>query len=217
VRLYIDSIVKNEIVEAMGSGFVYGVTSNPFLFNSNSKVHLKNIVEELIPYVGNEFHVQVPGRDSDEYVKNALTIFNIDPKKLVIKIPMHSEGVKAMKVLKDVGVRVTATAVTNVVQGVVAALLGVDYVAPFVSRVDEAGYNGVEVVRQLAEVYRVHRVKTMIIAASIRTPTQLVNAFRAGADCATVKYSLFKSVVESATSNKIISQMNEIWRGVSVE
>lgn len=217
LRLYIDSIIKNEIVEAIESGFIYGVTSNPFIFSNDLKISLKSLVEELIPYIGNEFHVQVPGRDSSEYVKNALTIFNIDPKKVVIKIPMHSEGVKAMKMLKEVGVRITATAITNVIQGIVAALLDVDYVAPFIARVDESGYSGVELVRQLAEVYRINKVKTLILAASIRTPIQLVNAFRAGADCATIKYSLFKNIVESAISNRIISQMNEIWKKIRVE
>jgi len=217
LRLYIDSIMKNEIVEAIESGFIYGVTSNPFIFSNNLKISLKSLVEELIPYIGNEFHVQVPGRDSSEYVKNALTIFNIDPKKVVIKIPMHSEGVKAMKMLKEVGVRITATAITNVIQGIVAALLGVDYVAPFIARVDESGYSGVELVKQLAEIYRIHKAKTLILAASIRTLTQLVNAFRAGADCATIKYSIFKNVVESDISSKIIFQMNEIWKEIKVE
>ncbi len=217
MRLYIDSIMKNEIVEAIESGFIYGVTSNPFIFSNNLKISLKSLVEELIPYIGNEFHVQVPGRDSSEYVKNALTIFNIDPKKVVIKIPMHSEGVKAMKMLKEVGVRITATAITNVIQGIVAALLGVDYVAPFIARVDESGYSGVELVKQLAEIYRIHKAKTLILAASIRTLTQLVNAFRAGADCATIKYSIFKNVVESDISSKIIFQMNEIWKEIKVE
>jgi len=209
--------MKNEIVEAIESGFIYGVTSNPFIFSNNLKISLKSLVEELIPYIGNEFHVQVPGRDSSEYVKNALTIFNIDPKKVVIKIPMHSEGVKAMKMLKEVGVRITATAITNVIQGIVAALLGVDYVAPFIARVDESGYSGVELVKQLAEIYRIHKAKTLILAASIRTLTQLVNAFRAGADCATIKYSIFKNVVESNISSKIIFQMNEIWKEIKVE
>ena len=217
MRLYIDSIIKDEIVEAIGSGFIYGVTSNPFLFNSDTKISLKNLVEELIPYVGNEFHVQVPGRNCDEYVKNALVIYDIEPKKVVIKIPTHNEGVKAMRILKESGVRVTATAITNVVQGIVVAILGVDYVAPFISRIDEYGYNGLDIVKQLAEIYRIHKVKTMILAASIRTPIQLTEAFKAGADCATIKYTLFKNIAESAISNKIISQMNDIWRKILVD
>ena len=69
----------------------------------------------------------------------------------------------------------------------------------------------------MAEIYRIHKVKTSILAASIRTPIQLVNAFRAGADCATIKYSLFKNIVESTISNRIIFQMNEIWKKIRVE
>lgn len=217
VRLYVDSIVKSEIIEAIGSGFVYGVTSNPFIFSNDVKTSLKKLVEELTPYVGNEFHVQVPGRNCDEYVKNALTIYNIDPKKIVIKIPMHSEGVKAIKMLKEMGVRVTVTAITNVGQAIVAALLGADYVAPFIARVEESGYSGIDVIKMIVEMYRVHRVRTLVLAASIRTPMQLVNAFIAGASCATVKYSLLKSIVDSAVSNRIISQMNEIWKDIVVE
>ncbi len=217
MRLYVDSIVKNEIIEAIGSGFVYGVTSNPFIFSNGLKTSLKKLVTELLPYIGNEFHVQVPGRNCDEYVKNATIIYDIDPKKIVIKIPMHSEGVKAMKVLKEMGVKITATAITNVEQAIVAALLGVDYVAPFVARVDESGYSGIDVVRAIVEVYRVHKVKTLVLAASIRTPIQLVNAFMVGADCVTVKYSLLKSIVDSVVSNRVINQMNEIWKDITVE
>lgn len=217
LRLYIDSIVKDEIIEAMESGFIYGVTSNPFILGSSVKKSLKSLVEELIPYVGNEFHVQVPGKNSDEYVRNAIAIHSIDAKKIVIKIPMHNEGVKAMKMLKEMGVRVTATAVTNVGQAILAALLNVDYVAPFVARVEESGYSGIDLIREIVEVYRVHRVRTLVLAASIRTPIQLIEVFKAGADCATVRYSIIRSFIESAVSNRIINQMNEFWKEIKVE
>lgn len=211
MRLYVDTVDRREAEEAVRSGLVYGITSNPFLFRSGLDKPLLRLVEELLPYVGNEFHVQVPGRSGEEYFRNGQRVFELDPKRIVVKIPTHREGVEGMRLLKEVGVRVTATAVTTVHQAIAVALLGVDYVAPFMARADESGYSGSELIRGIAEVYRVHGVKTLIIAASIRNPVQVVEAFRAGAHAVTVKHSLFRELAESPASRRIIGQMNEIW------
>ena len=206
-----DTIILDEIKNAMNSGFVYGITCNPFLFKNDLKKPYKELIEELIPYVKNEFHVQVPGRDNKEYIQNAQRIYDIDPNKIIIKIPTWHEGIKAIKVLKETGVRITATAVTSVTQAIVVALLEVDYVAPFVTRLDESGYDGLKTLKDIIEIYRNNSVKTKILAASIRTPRQVIEAYKLGAYAVTVKYSLFTRLVESPVSQEIIKQMNNIW------
>ncbi|MCD6195681.1 MAG: hypothetical protein J7J82_02730 [Staphylothermus sp.] len=211
MKLYVDTIVLNEIKDAMSSGFVYGITSNPFLFKNGLKKPYRELIEELAPYVKNEFHVQVPGRTHEEYIRNAHRIYDIDPGKIFVKIPASREGIKAMKALKETGVRITATAVTSVTQAIVLALLGADYVAPFVTRLDESGYDGLETLKDIIEIYRNHNVKTKILAASIRTSRQVIEAYRLGAYGVTVKYSLFAKLIDSPASQEIIKQMDNIW------
>ena len=211
MKLYVDTIVLDEIKDAMNSGYVYGITSNPFLFKNGLKKSYRELIEELAPYVRNEFHVQVPGRNHEEYIQYAHRIYDIDPSKIFVKIPTSREGIKAMKILKETGVRITATAVTSVTQAIAVALLEVDYAAPFVTRLDESGYNGLEILKDIIEIYRNNNIKTKIIAASIRTPRQVIEAYKLGAYGVTIKYDMFTKLVDSPISQEIIKQMNNIW------
>ncbi len=214
MRLYVDTVDPREIDEAMGSGVVYGVTSNPFLYAERGVESLRSLVEELEPHVRNELHVQVPGRRNSELVDNALMVYEVNPRKIVVKIPAIAEGFKAMRQLKERGVRVTATAVTTASQAILASLVGADYVAPYVGRVDEAGYGGMELLRTIIEIYRAQRTDTMILAASMRSPGQVVEAYRLGADAVTVKYSMFRRLMESQLTEAIMRQVDDIWRGI---
>jgi transaldolase len=211
MRLYVDTIILDEIKKAMESGFVYGITCNPFLFKNKLNKPFKKLIEDLVPHIKNEFHVQVPGHNRDELIKNAYEIYEIDPKKIIIKIPISSENVTVVKILKENDIKVTGTAVTSIAQAIVLALLNVDYIAPFVSRLDEAGYNGMSILKNIIEIYRINNVKTKIIAASIRTLKQVISAYKLGADAVTVKYDLFIRLIDSGFSHDIINQMNNVW------
>lgn len=214
MRLYLDTIDAREAAYAINTGLIYGLTSNPFLFEGKTDKPLVQTVSELLPYAHNELHVQVPGRTGDEYLKNGLAIYELDPKRIIIKIPVHREGLNGIKLLKEVGVRVTATAVTTSYQAILVGLLNVDYVAPFVTRISEAGYNGLKVIRRISKLYQMNNIKTLIIAASIRSVNQIIGALDAGAHAVTVKYPLFIRLLESPLSNKIIAQMNDAWNKI---
>ena len=216
MRIYLDSINPEEIKWAVENRLVYGVTMNPFLLKGvdTKKRSFIELIMELEPLVENEFHVQVPGINADELVKNALRVFSINEKKMIIKIPATEEGILAASILKGRGVRVTLTAVTTVDQAVVANQIGVDYIAPFVTRVYELGGDGISLIKQIASIYKLNNSATRIIAASIRSREQIVRAFLVGADAVTVKFDLLRKILKSKKTLEIVEEMNNIWRNI---
>ncbi|MGC8987986.1 transaldolase family protein [Infirmifilum sp.] len=216
MRIYLDSINPEEIKWAVENRLVYGVTMNPFLLKGvdTKKRSFIELIMELEPLVENEFHIQVPGINADELVKNALRVFSINEKKIVIKIPATEEGILAASILKRKGVRVTLTAVTTVNQALVANQIGVDYIAPFVTRVYELGGDGISLIKQIASIYKLNNSTTKIIAASIRSREQIVRAFLAGADAVTVKFDLLRKVLKSKKTSEIVEEMNKIWSNI---
>jgi len=173
-----------------------------------------DIIEAIVPIAGEEFHVQVPGVNEEEIVQNAIKIHSISPERIVIKIPLNNEGAKAIKKLKriDPTIRITATAILTVEQAIIANILGVNYIAPFISRAYEIGIDGLKLVSKISAIYNQHKSNIFILAASIRNSYQAVEALRRGAHGITMKYKLLSRFISNESIEELINLMNKYFR-----
>ena len=125
---------------------------------------------------------------------------------MVVKIPMTVEGVKAVKVLALEGIKTNVTLIFNATQALLAARAGASYVSPFVGRLDDIATPGIQLVQAIAEIFRVHGIKTEIISASVRNPVHVIDCALAGADIATVPYSVIEQMIKHPLTDQGIEK-----------
>lgn len=215
MKLYIDSLNLNEIREALDTGVIYGVTTNPFIAVNLDEEYLSRI-RKICELVKTEVHAQAEGKTSDELLKSAQILAEISPV-IIVKIPTFMEGIKAIKTLSSMGIKTTATAITAPSQALAAALAGATYVAPFIGRVNNTSYSGLAMVQDIVETFKEHAVKTEVLAASIKNAMQVVYAFKIGAQGVTVKPDILRNIIENPHSLSIIDEMNKCWDNIEVK
>ena len=125
---------------------------------------------------------------------------------------MTAEGLKATKVLANEGIKTNVTLIFSVNQALLAANAGATYVSPFLGRVDDISMNGIDLVRNIAEIFRVHNISTEIIAASVRNPLHVIEAARAGADIATVPYNLVQQMIKHPLTDQGLEKFKKDWQ-----
>ena len=132
--------------------------------------------------------------------------------RVVVKIPMTLEGMKAVKGLKKLGIRTNVTLVFSANQALLAARAGASYVSPFVGRIDDIGWDGVELISTISKIFKLHEIETKIIAASIRKPRHIVECALAGADIATVPYQVLLDAMKHPLTEQGISKFKDDWK-----
>ncbi|MDU7637105.1 transaldolase family protein [Clostridium sp.] len=130
---------------------------------------------------------------------------------LVVKIPMTAEGLKATKVLSKEGIKTNVTLIFSATQALLAANAGATYVSPFLGRVDDISMIGMDLVRDIAEIFSVHGIKTEIIAASVRNPIHVIEAAKAGADIATVPFNLVEQMIKHPLTDQGLEKFKADW------
>lgn len=187
MKFFIDTANLSQIKEAHDLGILDGVTTNPSLM---AKEGIKG--EEAINNHYKTICEMVDGDVSAEVLTTELSTIIEEGKKLaalhpniVVKVPMIKDGVKAIKWFTDNGIKTNCTLVFSAGQAILAAKAGASYVSPFIGRIDDSGWNGVQLIEQIAQIYAVQGFKTEILAASIRTANHIVQCAEAGADVCT--------------------------------
>jgi len=183
MKIFVDSADVEEIKRIVELGFVSGVTTNPTLISKTGR-EPKEIYYELAQMV-EHVSAEVVSEDVESMVKEAIEYSSIHPN-IVIKLPMTEDGLKALRILKDKGIRVNVTLIFSPSQALLAARAGADFVSPFIGRIDDIGYYGIDLIKQVSQIFTLHDIPTQIIAASIRHPLHFVEAALAGAHIATV-------------------------------
>jgi len=136
-------------------------------------------------------------------------------KNVVIKIPMTTEGLKAVSVLSKEGIKTNVTLIFSAAQALLAAKAGATYVSPFVGRLDDIGQNGIELIKEIVQIFRNYPdIKTEIIAASIRHPIHVIEAAKAGADIATVPFKVLEQMTKHALTDIGIERFLKDWEKV---
>ena len=189
MKLFIDSAVVSSIKDCFDTGLIDGVTTNPSLLAKAGRDPL-DVYKELIDLGVTDVSMEVMG-SRNEMRDDAMQLYAQFKEAATIKLPMTKDGLSVCKELSDLGIRTNVTLVFNAAQAVLAAKAGASYVSPFVGRIDDQGYAGLEVVRSIADLYCRHGIQTEVLAASIRSPHRAVRSFYNGASIATVPAPVF--------------------------
>ncbi len=188
MELYLDSANIEEIRHAASLGIISGVTTNPSLLaKEDPKIDVRKRILEIHSLVGGHLSVEVISTDADGMLREADEILKWFPEA-TIKIPMIPEGLKAVSKLSDQDVETNVTLIFNPVQALAANNAGATYVSVFVGRLDDTGADGMEVIRDVREIWDIQGLSSLILAASIRHPIHILESAKAGADIATCPY-----------------------------
>ena len=180
MKLFVDTANVDEIRQVWELGIIDGVTTNPSLILKSGKnlhdtlVEISNIVDDCISG-------EVISVDCEGMVKEAIELMKIS-NKIVIKVPMTKEGLKAVKILSNKGIRTNVTLIFSANQALLAAKAGATYVSPFLGRLDDISQESLILIEDIKQIYTNYNIKTEIICASIRSPLHIVNCAKIGAD-----------------------------------
>ena len=195
MRLFLDTANIEEIREAVKLGVLSGVTTNPTLMAKERGVEYKERVVEICEVVNGPVSAECVARDVPGIIAEAREVAGWHPD-VVVKIPIDAAGLEATAKLAREGVKVNTTLVFSANQSLLAALAGAAYVSPFVGRLDDAGHDGMEVVRDTVEIFDRYNLPSQVIAASLRHPRHVIAAAKAGAHIATLPYKVLLGMLK---------------------
>ena len=212
MKLFIDTANTEEIRKANDLGVICGVTTNPSLI-AREGLEFKSVIQEITEIVDGPISAEVISLEADKMVEEAKPLAAIN-KNIVIKIPMCAEGLKAVKQLTKLGIKTNVTLIFSAAQALLAARAGATFVSPFLGRLDDIGSNGMILIEEIADIFKLHDIKTEIIAASIRHPIHVIDAARAGCDIATVPYKVIAQMINHPLTDKGIERFLKDWETV---
>ena len=214
MKLFIDTANVDEIRRANDLGVICGVTTNPSLIAKEGRDFVE-VVKEITEIVDGPISAEVISLEADAMVKEALELYaTINNSNLVIKIPMCAEGLKATKHLAAKGIKTNVTLIFSTAQALLAAKAGATYVSPFVGRLDDIGYEGIELVEDIVKIFRLYGIKTEIISASIRSSNHVIEVARVGSDIATIPYKIIESMIKHPMTDNGIQRFLSDWATV---
>lgn len=212
MKLFIDTANVDEIREAYSLGVICGVTTNPSLIAREGR-NFAQVVREIVSIVDGPISAEVISADAPGMVSEAEELASIHPN-IVIKIPMTAEGLKAASILAGKNIPTNVTLIFSANQALLAARAGATYVSPFIGRLDDISEDGIELVRDIVEIFDLHQIETQVIAASIRHPVHVTESARAGADIATVPYKIIKQMINHPLTDAGIKKFLMDWETV---
>jgi transaldolase len=191
MKFFIDTANLADIREANELGILDGVTTNPSLMakeNIKGETAIANHYKTICEIVDGDISAEVLSVDFDTIVEEGKKLAAIHPN-IVVKVPMIKEGVKAIKWFTDNGIKTNCTLVFSAGQAILAAKAGATYVSPFIGRIDDSGWDGVQLISQISNIYQVQGFETEILAASIRNANHIIACAEAGANVCTCPLS----------------------------
>ncbi|MRY42804.1 fructose-6-phosphate aldolase [Clostridium beijerinckii] len=209
MRFFLDTANVEHIKEANEMGVICGVTTNPSLIAKEGR-DFNEVIKEITEIVDGPISGEVVSEDAEGMIKEGREIAAIH-KNMIVKIPMTAEGLKATKVLASEGIKTNVTLIFSATQALLAANAGATYVSPFLGRVDDISMIGMDLVRDIAEIFAVHGIETEIIAASVRNPIHVIEAAKAGADISTVPYSLVMQMLKHPLTDQGLEKFKADW------
>ncbi|RJO63960.1 MAG: fructose-6-phosphate aldolase [Candidatus Omnitrophota bacterium] len=194
MKIFIDSANIDEIKEANALGIIDGVTTNPSLIAKEKRAALA-VLKEICSLVHGPVSAEAINLDASGMIEEARQLSKIAPN-IVVKIPLIQEGIKAVRVLSGEGIKTNVTLCFSLPQALIVAKAQAEYVSPFVGRLDDVSHNGMDLIRDIKQVYSNYHFKTQVIVASVRNPLHVVEAAKIGADIATIPFSVIEQLLK---------------------
>ncbi len=212
MKLFLDTADVEQIKMANDLGVICGVTTNPSLIAKSGRNFIE-VVEEITTIVDGPISAEVISLRSDEMVKEAEVLAKIH-KNIIIKIPMTLEGLKAVKILTEKGIKTNVTLIFSATQALLAARAGATYVSPFLGRLDDIGSNGMNLIEEIVGIFNTHNIDCEIIAASVRNPIHVIDAALIGAHIATVPFNVIEQMSKHPLTDSGIERFLADWESV---
>jgi transaldolase len=214
MRIFLDTANIEQIKHGVKMGVVTGVTTNPTLAAKEGNADYEALSKQVCSIVPGPVSVEVLVEGVEAMIRQARVIATWAPN-IVIKIPATAEGLEVTSALAKEKIKVNFTLCFSLNQAILGALAGAAYVSPFVGRLDDIGNDGMQVVKDVVDVFKNYKLSTEVIAASIRHPQHCVAAAKAGAHIATVPYNVLMQMIRHPLTDVGISNFLADWRRVS--
>jgi len=217
MKIFIDTANLDEIKEIASWGILDGVTTNPTLVAKSGKT-FDEIINEIFEIVDGPISLEVVSKEAIDMFNEAKDLVKKIPQKfrknITIKIPMNPEGLKAVKLLSKEKIKTNVTLIFSANQALLAAKAGATYVSPFIGRLDDIGQEGIQIIKEIVDIFNNYNIETEVIVASIRHPIHVIDSARIGADIATIPPNIIKKMVKHSLTdigiNNFLSDWNKI-------
>lgn len=208
MKIFLDTANLMEIKKAKALGLVDGVTTNPTLL-AKEKENPETLIRKISEEVKGPINVEVTGTTYEEILREAKVLATWG-EEIVIKIPVTEEGLRAVRILSQEGIKTNVTLIFSPSQAILAAKAGATYICPFLGRLDDISFNGLELIQQIREIYQNYdEFQTQIIVASVRHPIHVIEAARMGAEIVTIPPAILEQMVRHPLTDRGISQFLE--------
>ena len=200
MKIFLDTANASEIKEAARLGFLDGVTTNPTLI-AREKRKFDDAIREICEICPGPVSAECVTDKFEDLMPEARRLAKLAPN-VVVKIPLNKEGLKAVKACSGEGIKTNVTLCFSAVQATLTAKAGATIVSPFVGRIDDTGHDGMELIRDIVQIYRNYGYKTELLAASIRHPIHVLESAKAGAHIATMPFNVFDKLIYHPLTDK---------------
>lgn len=211
MKFFIDTANLDEIKEANDLGMVDGVTTNPSLIAKEGNVDFKKHIAAICKIVKGDVSAEVTALDTPGMVKEGHALAKI-AKNVVVKLPITLEGLKACRILRGEGIKVNFTLCFSPTQALLAAKAGGNYISPFIGRLDDIAHDGMQLIRDIVQIYDNYGFATEVLAASIRHPMHVVECSLAGADVATIPFKVIQQLVKHPLTDQGLEHFLADWK-----
>lgn len=213
MKIFIDTANVEEIRKANALGVICGVTTNPSLIAKEGR-NFNEVIKEITEIVDGPISGEVISMQCDGMVKEAREIAKIH-KNMIVKIPMCEEGLKAVAILSKESIKTNVTLIFSPLQALLAARAGATYVSPFLGRLDDVGSNGINLIKDISEIFKLHNINTEIISASVRHPVHVLECAKAGSDIATIPYKVIIQMINHPLTDAGIEKFLKDYEGMN--
>jgi transaldolase len=214
MKFFLDSANIEEVKEASLLGVIDGVTTNPSLI-AKEKQDIKQVIREIAQLVKGPISAEVISTNYAAMLPEARELAGIAPN-IVVKVPLNAEGLKTVHSLSLEGIKTNVTLIFSANQALLAARAGATYVSPFVGRLDDISHDGIQVVKEIADIFVIHGIATEVIAASIRHPIHVTQSALAGAHIATIPFKVLQSLMIHPLTDAGIKRFLDDWKNANM-
>ena len=234
MKIFLDTANINEIKEALEWGVIDGITTNPTILAKEKKditMFLKELAGLQVEKVGNKedifeqffgirineilfpISIECISTGKKSLIEEGREISKLNPNmNIVVKIQATEEGLKAINILSKENIRINATLIFSANQALLAAKAGASYISPFIGRLDDIGYDGMQVIRDIVQIFRNYNISTQVLVASVRDPIHVLEAGKAGAHIVTVPFNVLKKLIQHPLTDKGIEIFLDDWK-----